>query len=472
MIYQLAAFFEGCANLSTATLILSMYPYLSQNIPVVFIANTAECFFEYIHREQDPENQVALIHEMQTLGDRALLFPCRKKLAIITHAIAHDTLIREYYGFTETSYLSPKDPSAFLCLDILREPELIEAIAQYAQPLQQVYLIPHSTTPQFLALAQTLREKYKIDVILPESPSNPCLWLRDFVDTKSGFHQLISSWINTENCQLPLSIPCRDREHAADVAFWFLNQQRDCIVKADKGNDALGHTILKVENAESIEIIRKLLNDNYFLDEDIIIVEEFIEVCDQLFPSIELFVPPLNEANPYVTYLCNQAFSEAGRFIGLLIDRELYQEQWYLPLFTTAMTIANCLQKMGYVGHFDIDTIIDSQGKVYLLEINARRTGGTHVHETANFIFGKNYLENYVLLSDTAMNTGGITGLSTLVKRLKSILYPMKVTQDKGVILTHSSGLSVQKFGFIIAESSKQAALALQQIMVELLGEY
>ncbi len=60
----------------------------------------------------------------------------------------------------------------------------------------------------------------------------------------------------------------------------------------------------------------------------------------------------------------------------------------------SGMIFARRLQQMGYVGHFDLDTVVDDAGRVYLLEINPRRTGGTHVHEFAEHVFGADYLDN------------------------------------------------------------------------------
>ncbi len=76
------------------------------------------------------------------------------------------------------------------------------------------------------------------------------------------------------------------------------------------------------------------------------------------------------------------------------------------------MIFAHRLQAMGYVGHFDLDTVVNDDGRVYLLEINPRRTGGTHVHEFAEHVFGADYLDKVTLLSNDTLSSGGITDLT------------------------------------------------------------
>ena len=53
------------------------------------------------------------------------------------------------------------------------------------------------------------------------------------------------------------------------------------------------------------------------------------------------------------------------------------------------------MQRAGYVGHFDIDTVVRDNNQVLLLDLNPRRTGATHVHEFAATFLGENYQSTY-----------------------------------------------------------------------------
>jgi len=117
---------------------------------------------------------------------------------------------------------------------------------------------------------------------------------------------------------------------------------------------------------------------------------------------------------------------------------------------------------VGYVGHFDLDTVVDDNGRLFLLEVNSRRTGGTHVHEFARFAFGPDYLERVVLLSHDAMSSGPFRQFDALQAAIGDLTYPMRGEQ-RGVVVTVTSALAAGEFGCIIVAASAAEALALQQ---------
>jgi hypothetical protein len=391
--------------------------------------------------------------------------------------------------------MAPANPSPSLSLDILREPPLINRLVEYAGAGRTVQLIPYQTTPQFLQLAETLRTEYKLNVLLPESPAPECMWLRDYIDTKAGFRVLVSRWLPDSAELLPQGVICRDLPQAATVAHWFGSKGQSCIVKADSGLGGLGHQILHPGDFPSPEDILRRLQLNSFLRDDLLVVEEFIHSSKSLYhplleglsqiseidpvearhdapmplqsgmhPSLEFFVPPPGAGGPEITYLCDQLFVGLGN--SFLVSREMLDTRWYPSLAESGLLIARRLQEMGYVGHFDIDTIVDDEERIFLLEVNTRRTAGTHIHEFARFFFGPDYLDEVVLLSHSAVKSGDITDANELLEVIDDLLYPMQQGRG-GVIVTVASTLSIREFSCIIVASSAQEALTLQQALME-----
>jgi hypothetical protein len=445
-----------------------MYSYLSQTVPTVIISNTSEAFYNYMSRAGDEQTRARLIEEMQTLGDRNLLYPKNEKLVIVSAPIPHADSLLQQLGYSKTQYAHPQYPSPFLSLDILKEPILLDKIINFTGSEKTIQLIPHATTAEFFKLAQVLRDTHQINVLLPESPAVESLWLRDYIDTKSGFRLLTSNWLSKAHEQLLEGFVCQAIEQAAEVIYWFVRQEKACLVKGDRSNDALGHTIFLTDELLSLPEILQRLKRNLFLNHDLIIVEEYVVSSRRMFPSVECFVPPPDVGQPEMTYVCNQIFHESGTFAGLLISRDFENESWYLPLVTSGLQIAQKLQIMGYVGHFDLDAIVDDAGQLFLLEINARRTGGTHVHELACSLWRSQYLEQVVLLSNSAMDSGKINQFDQLYAALKPVLYPMK-SLNSGIIITHSSGLSAHRFGCVMIAASVQQVLELQQQVIQII---
>jgi hypothetical protein len=437
-------------------------PYLDPDIPVVAIYNNLEAIYKFLIQAEAE----TVFTEKYYRGDRSLLWLGDSKLVFVTTAVPHAGYLRRRLGYQNTHYLSPATPSLWLSLDILKEPKLLAALVEHAGPQRVAQIVPYETTLQFLQLVDVLRQKHNLTVLLPESPSPKNLWIRDYVDTKAGFRVLASHWLARAADLLPEGVICQTLPEAASVVYWFIANKRACLVKTNRGESSLGHCIIKPGEFETTQQILAALEQNRFLRHDLIIVEEFIHSPQLISPSLEFFVPPIAQGPPEITYLSNQLFPEFGNFSGVLISRDLLKEKWYPTLAENGLLLAQKLQQMGYVGHFDLDTIVDEQERVFLLEINARRTAGTHAHEFARLHFGPNYLDDTVILSHSSIPSGAITNFQSLLEAIKDFLYPIN-QQRKGVVIARSSVLVTGKFDCLIVGASTAEVVDLQNRLIE-----
>lgn len=443
-----------------------MRSHLIPDVPVVAICNISETFYDFLSRASDVAHRTELIHGEQYRCDRTLMWLGDPKLVFATFPIPHAADFCRRYGYLGTTYAAPTSPSPFLSLDIMHEPHLLAQLVEYAGAERTVQLIPYATTSQFFQLVELLQTDYNLTVLLPESPGRDCLWLRDYIDTKAGFRLLVSRWLPNADQLLPEGVICPDRAQAAAVAHWFSLNRQDCLVKADRGEDSIGHFIIRPGEFASVQAIHQALQANSFLGDEWVTVEQLLPNSALLSPSLELLVPPAGSGEPMITYLCGQHFLEFAGAHGIWVSRELYEAAWYPTLAASGLQIAARLQAMGYVGHFDIDTIIDDAGRIFLVEINARRTGGTHVHEFARYYLGADYLDKFVLLGNDSIDSGPIVDYNNLMQTIGDLLYPMP-GQNQGVVITVTSALEAHEFGCIAIAESTQQALALHQTLAE-----
>ncbi len=440
-----------------------MPPPLEPNVPTIAICNISETFYSFLNRGENAAARARLIHGEQYRGDRTLLWLGDAKLVFVTFPIPHAEHLYQQLGYRHTRYLAPQAPSPWLCRDILRETPLLTRLVDYAGEGRVVQLVPYATTPEFLGLVDALRREHGLTILLPESPAPECLWVRDYIDTKAGFRVLASRWLgDLADDLLPFGVACEDWRSAAEIAHWFCSNGQACVVKADDGENGIGQNVLRPGEFASAEAIRRELERNPFLYDHGVTVEAYIASANLLSPSLEVFVPPRGAGQPEITYLAQQMFLSPGDFCGVLVSRELHEAGWYPALAESGLRIAAGLQAVGYVGHFDLDTVVDDNGRLFLLEVNSRRTGGTHVHEFARFAFGPDYLERVVLLSHDAMSSGPFRQFDALQAAIGDLTYPMRGEQ-RGVVVTVTSALAAGEFGCIIVAASAAEALALQQ---------
>lgn len=442
-----------------------MHAYLHSDIPVVAICNISETFFDFLNRANTEETRLRLIQGEQFRGDRTLLWLGDPKLVFVTYPIPHADYLLEQFNYHHTRYVTPTNPSPWLSLDIMRETPLLEQICDYAGPDKVVQIIPYATTHQFLDLVDLLRSEYGLTVLLPESPQPENLWVRDYIDTKTGFRILAPRWLDSHTTLVPEGVVCQDLSLAANVVRSFCRRGIPCLVKADTGENGIGNLNPAADCLSLGEII-ELLQANPFLAHDWLTVERLILSRQLMSPSLEMFVPPLGAGDPELTYVSNQLFLEFGDFCGVVVTRELMSTDWYAELVNSGHQLARGLQTMGYVGHFDIDAVVDDNGQVFLLEINSRRTGGTHVHEFAKHVLGPDYLKSYTLLSHDTMKCKGITAFEELHSRIRDLLFPIDGAQ-RGVVISVTSSLRAEEFGCIVVASTADEAVSLQQELVK-----
>ncbi|MBN1304990.1 MAG: hypothetical protein JXA13_11200 [Anaerolineales bacterium] len=432
---------------------------------MVAVYNNLEAFYPFLCKGEDG----TLFEKRKYRGDRGLFWLGKDKLLFATTPVPPGIELWKLWGYEGTEIIAPQQATHQLSLDILREPALVQRILDYSGEEQAVQLVPYATTSEFLELTEKLRSEYGLTVYLPESPCKEDLWLRDYIDKKTGFRTLVSQWV-CDNNLFPFGLVSHCLDEAADAVLWFLEQGRSCVVKADSGESGIGHLVFNRKQVSRQDVLKELVTDP-FLQGDVLIVEEHIQSSKMISPSLELFVPPLGEGLPEITYLSNQLFEKFGRFAGVLVSKSILKESWYPRLAEYGMRIAAQMQEMGYIGFFDLDTIVDDDGRLYLLEINARRTGGTYVHEFALQTFGADYINHVVLLCNNAIECPGVTDTGTLLEIIGDLRLVVG-NSSRGLVVTVTSTLPNEEFGCIFIAPTEDEVLALKEELLDRINAF
>ncbi|MDD2922706.1 MAG: hypothetical protein PHQ36_10515, partial [Anaerolineales bacterium] len=274
---------------------------------------------------------------------------------------------------------------------------------------------------------------------------------------------LASAWLPDAHKLLPFGVSCYDLDHALQVAEWFSRRGESCVVKPETGESGISVFVSHPREGGLDEGVKQAILTTPYFRNEAIIVESYIPAREQLSPSLEIKVPRFGEGKPEVTYVSGQLFLKFGDFCGVQVDKSLYEAAWYPTLEANGLLLAERLQELGYVGHFDLDCIVGDDGRVYLLEINARRTGGTHVHDFAKHFYGDDYIDKVSLISHEAMNSGAITDPRALIEVLRDYLLPIKNDERHGLIITITRALHKHRFGCIVVAPTARQARQLQE---------
>lgn len=187
------------------------------------------------------------------------------------------------------------------------------------------------------------------------------------------------------------------------VVSWFFEKNKSCALKSNFGESGWRTLFIKYDDfeneKEAIDYIKKEFKRDSIWDSNLILVEEYIKPNHNNSsgsPSSELF---LSSKGVEITYVCDQILGADGDFLGVAIGKSVLNEEIIKEIKTISITIGKRFWNLGYRGFFDIDFILSDNNTLYIIETNMRRTGGTHVYDVANSIYGKNWEKNCFIIS-------------------------------------------------------------------------
>ena len=425
----------------------------------LIVANTVDAYRESVALIQDPVLREHEIRDSYYIQDRALLWRGGRKVVVTSLPVepAHLRYLQEAMGYARLENLSPREPTDSLCADVLREGDLRAAIVARLRGSVEVRLIPFVAQPQVYAVAEALRQE-GIAVTTPECPPADLLWVRDYLDSKAGFRRFFASiQPRIEGLRLPEGGVAQDPAGAARLAARFLDQGRACLCKPNNSQGGVGFLILQPGDLEGdVRALRQAVRARLEADSQMrsgaIVVEELIAMDRSVgggSPSLEMCVPSDPARDVEFTYLCGQILTPSGYFYGVEMYDGVVSPALQHTLKAAGLAVAREVRRLGYVGIFDLDLVAGTDGELYAVEINTRRTGGTHAHEAAEALLGPRYWERAAVICNNELAYAGpplaYAGLQEL---LRGLLFPVG-GQKEGIVPTIVTSLPANRFGYL-----------------------
>ena len=410
-----------------------LFPSLLESLPVLAIDNYYDFNQPFISRSNLLESLGIYLRNSPT---RFLLYGGSPKMVITQSKLVLQDYLREGFGIEDNVIVLPSVSNRSkktIVQKILDNPSVMMEIARFAGSKKKIVLISWGITPDLYELVRMMDE-LGVEVLLTEAPAKKDLSIQQYIDTKVGFRAIASSVFGQEKT-LPQGFICRNQQEVRNAVEWFTSRSHSYVIKGNIG--ILGKSVMIGEpgvfDQAQFEIIAA------YNDDDLYVVEKFIPSPKALSPSIEYYVPPLGQSKPKMSCIGVQLLLNGINFIGWSMTKEHRQEEWYQLLIERGERLANHLQSLGYVGHFDIDAIVDAKGNPWLTEVNARRTGGTHEHELCLRLFGANYLDRVATISNGRFQVGAFD-LTDLYKLSRDVLYSHG--SDRGIIFLEANSLA------------------------------
>jgi len=413
----------------------------------IFFANTAEAFASLLESETSDKNaQQERIRHENDLSQRAQFWGEDDKVIVtpepIPIALLEKNLKRLRYK--NVINLWPKESKLRLCVAIANDPILKNEIIEIIRANPNIRISSYAATEEYVDLIKML-QKEGIDFEVTNLPhlANP-IGLVQKIGSKNGIREIISDLFPKEGIKLPVGYICKNKDEVLRAISEFLNTNQGFVVKIHNGESGWG---VKIMNGEAVQSLDRTHIDTWLEDlfqSDQIwksapyVVEEFIQANTTMaggFPSGEGYV---DDKGFTFSYSCGQEVTKQGEFGGITISK-LSMSHFFDESIETALNIVGGrLHSIGYRGNFDIDFVAGADGDLYILECNARMTGGTHVHGVISHLKINTVKESYIFSNDSYRYGEKVQPSKEILHSLSTLLYPMH-EEKRGVLISFMS---------------------------------
>ena len=372
----------------------------------IYIANVLEAYYKS-YRKLNSKDRIYWTQYDALDGNRSLLYGGDEKIIVSTTPInrQHWEYTCGLAGWKNTLNLVPEEKTTSICSNILTDNSLNTQFIKAVKTNPGIEIIPYRHTEEFYALTEYLHAQ-DLKFQLPETLPQEHRFIETYFHSKRGFRHL---WEMVKDPKLSIEIPegfiTADREEALEAAYYFRVTNRDFLFKYSRGVQGVGIIFneadkLPADKETFIEKTGELLKDDIW-SEGCIVVEEKIHADTAVMggsPNVEMMITPEGEVKQ--SYACEQVLDRDGKtFMGVRINPDVYESEYIKTAFRAAKNFGRKLSEYGVRGVFDMDLVVSKDGRVYAVESNIRRTGGTHIHEYCMALFGINYMQKYYIKS-------------------------------------------------------------------------
>lgn len=423
----------------------------------MFIGNIAEVAKPLVELMQ-ARGREHEVFEDHALGDRFMFATGDNRILItplpIDKAFWKDT--EERISLKNWVNYSPGILSDSVCQAIIDDKVLLKKVMEAVEENPEIEVMAYTATDEFIGLVKFLRGK-GLKFKTPEMPLEGAEWTEKFFGSKAGFRQTVNQIRMTE---MPEGMVCYNGEEILGWAKYILDKYEGVVLKTNRGLAGAGLRILRkkeIGERDLKEVVNEILVSEPYWMKEPVIVEAMVE-ADLMAaggnPNVELKIAG-NKVEKL--YFCGMRVTREGVFKGVEIGKGVAPKAMEELLYKWGIMWGEYLKNAGYRGFYDMDCIAGTDNKIWPLESNTRRTGGTHLYELGVRLFGKDFAENNYVAGNNIAEAPKFynKNFETLKTELGDLFYPMKGKKE-GVIVTVCSLLVEGKIGYGVVGADKK----------------
>jgi hypothetical protein len=436
----------------------------------IFIANIAE-IAKPLTRSMTETQRRQEVFEDHVYCDRFLAHNKDYRVLITPYSLDPTFIADVSYllRFKHSLFLHPKEIDESICEAIISDQSLLSQLQQIIMDNPEITIHSYAVTEEFKQLIHKLRS-IGLRFSTHEMPDPDASWTAPFFDSKAGFRQTTNILYDSFP-DMPRGIIVSGTQELIGWMRYYLLKADGVVLKSNRGLAGAGLRIIRKGDLPVSHIasyVQTLVTDEAFWLDEPIIVEEYIDpdlsICGGS-PNIEL---QIQNGTTEVLYSCGMRVSSKGVFLGVEFGKGAVPKRIERQLVRSGRMFGSVLSLVNYAGHFEIDFVYGKKShRLFPIEANVRRTGGTHAFELAERLLGDDFIGKYYVISVNKIDAPQCHGktYSEVKEILRTIMYPM-LGKEEGVIITMTNYMIKGKIGYVIIAKDKIRAQQIEHMLL------
>lgn len=251
--------------------------------------------------------------------------------------------------------------------DLLGDGAALRALREQVDGYAEVQLLSWGATPGLYRLAAALRS-WGAEVMLDVSPE-PLYWTSLYLESKISCLDLAR---RLPGFRVPTAFTTMTWEETRGAVDHLLARGPAAIVKTLNGVGGTGAAVVRA--GEEAAFWRELAGEPYFRAFPLI-VQEFLEHADRMgCPAADLLVTETGVEEVVTSVMT----VDGHRFRSVKVGASILPPEVDAQTLIVGRVVGEEAARLGFRGWIGVDCLVSADGRYYVTEINARRTGGMH----------------------------------------------------------------------------------------------
>lgn len=432
----------------------------------VVFANHGEFVSPFLDADFPPR-QVDIWRDGTTdLSDTALYWAQGDALIVVPGEVDANLLmdVRSFLGATVDVVRTAGDPTQ-LSDCVAQDPDAMVRLRRLAG----AELLAWGLTPGLARFLRTF-EDLGFDHLSGGVPSPDLLWLVQTLDSKPGF-RIFAEQLSREDpaIRVPPGFIVPTLATALQAAQdQFFSQGHGAVVKAARGTAGYSTYVLEWsaslgEQRRTLQRRESLARFDAFWHTGPVVVERFIGgVADQSPTTVTVCVRVANAHNISIEYVATMLVRDQVRYSGAVLGHGAVPPTVAADVGAVARRFGTALAQRGFTGLFDLDVVVDTEGLLWVCEMNVRRASPSHLRAIAERAHGASWATEGAVLGRDYLHVRGTLHLT--YPELRSILaeFGRRSPSSTRVVITHASSSLKRRspwFGYaLLAEDAATCA--------------